>query len=133
MRKKKTIYCPAVICLRGAVGGGADLVGNADTTLAGKTSGEGRVKSGNATGGALEAIASLLAVSGGLGLAVEVADSVAARGGDNSALLDVVEARCHVLRHLAASDGLGDGDGHHNAQESHQSKLHDCRASHNAI
>ena len=116
-----------------AVGGGADLVRNVDSTLAWKPSCKVRVESFDGTGGLFEAIAGGLAVSSGLSRAVKGSNSVAATGRDSASTLHVVYARCNATRYLAAGDGLGYGQSNHDAQESDQRKLHSSRDSHIAL
>ena len=115
----------------GAVGGGADLVGDVDSTLSRKRFGIARVNTTDAAGKTLQAVASSLAVRGGLGQGVNGFDSIAASWRDSSATPHVVNAWCKVGAHLATCYGMSNAHSH--AQGHHQSKLDHCRASHNEL
>ena len=113
----------------GAVGGGADLVGDVDSTLSRKPCCIVRVNTTDAAGKILQAVASSLAVSGGPGQAVNGSDSIAASWRDSSATPHVANAWRKAAGHLATCYGMSNA--HRHAQGHHQSKLGHCRASHN--
>jgi hypothetical protein len=106
-------------CLLFAVGGGADLVRNVDTTLAGEASGKIRVEASDASGCIFQAVASRLAVGRGPGGVVYSPDALAAGYRRNAAVLQVDQAWREVAFYLWACQGrLGNGwCGHHHAQE----------------
>lgn len=100
-------YCHLILqFIRSAIGGGADLVGNVDTTLAGKPSGKVRIESGNVSGGGFQAIASGLAVRGGLCGVVQSSNPTTAAGRHCSTSPHVVNAWCQAGTNLATCHGL---------------------------
>lgn len=90
--------------LRGAVGGGADLVGNANTTFAGKRRGVGDDGRGGRAGHRLQARAHSLAVGDGRRLVVQGLNPLAAvhRRHCRSPVQHIVDARGQITRHRAA-------------------------------
>lgn len=117
--------------VRSAVGGGADLVRNIDSTLARKSCGEARVEPANIGSKAFQAIASCLAVRGGLGSAVQRPNPSAAGGRHNPTSLHVVDAWCEAAAHLATCYGLCNWCTQDHAHHYHGNQLHYHRACHN--
>jgi hypothetical protein len=92
--------------LPGAVGGGADGVGDADAALGGDAGGVAGVEAADAPGGVLEAVAGGAPVGGGAGGALEVPDAATAgRGGAGPRAAGVGEAGRDGGAHLPAGDG----------------------------
>ncbi|CAL9756372.1 unnamed protein product, partial [Musa acuminata subsp. burmannicoides] len=91
----------------GAVGGGADGVGDADTTLARDAGDDAGIDTGDPGNEGLDTVASSLAVGRGFRGAVEALHPVAATGGQRPLAGGVGDAWAQVRRDLAACDGLG--------------------------
>lgn len=90
--------------VRGAVGGGADLVRDVDAAFARERGGVGDHGGGGGAGHIFQAVADGLAVGGGGGLVVEGPNPLAAveRRRGSPAVQDEVEARGETARHRVA-------------------------------
>lgn len=83
----------------GAVSVRADFVGNVDTAFGRKGRGVVEVDTGDCASSRLHALASLLAVRGGIGCVEEGLNAVAALCGHSSTVPQVAQARCQVSYH----------------------------------
>jgi len=112
----------------GAVGGGADGVGDADAALGGDAGGLADVEAADATGGVLEAVAGGAPVGGGAGGGVEAPDAAAAAcGGSRALAAGVGQAGPDGGAHLTACHGglRGRRRQHHRRHDGDRhSKLH---------
>jgi hypothetical protein len=114
----------------GAVGGGADGVGDADAALGGDAGGVTGVEAADAGGSVLEAVAGGAAVGGGAGGVVEAPDAAAAAGGGPRALAARVgDAGRDGRRHLPAADGRLRGRRRQQHQGHHGRRRH-CQLLH---
>jgi len=110
--------------LRSAVGGGTDLVGDVDATLAGENGCVVSIESGDAGGGGFQAVANRLAVRGGLCGGVEGPDSDAARRRHHPTLGEESEAWSEGTCDLAARDGMCRGcRQQHQAQHGNEARI----------
>lgn len=114
-----------------AVSGRANLVRDADTTLAREASSETVVDARDAPRGGFKALASLLAVGSGGGRRSKALNSATTGCRDGSTRLEVRDARSKLACHLTTCYGsLGNGCNHHHAHKHHTNQLKSHKASH---